>query len=577
MSTSILDRSRVEIKLANYGVAPASALDDPSLLVKAQDYRRGAASRLYPIEGKEIPERIPTAELHVSRKIDGEFTVLVFRRGEAFTINPGGTVRVGLPLLEEAARLLSKAGIKEAIIAGELYVSRDDRRTRVHDVVSSVGRPTTVKELDGLRFAAFDIIHCDGPPSNSFRETWQRLTKVFGSGSAVHPVEAVWLAKPGEVRDLYAKWVETEGSEGLVVRSDAAGCFKVKPRHNLDCAVIGFSESTGDRAGLMHDLLLAVMRSEGTFHVLGRVGGGFTDELRKEMLSDLKDMAVDSEYAEVSSDHVAYQMVRPDWVIEISCLDLLSQNTRGGSVNKMVLDWNGNNGHSLYKTLRRMPLASVISPQFVRRREDKQIHPSDIRIAQLAELVELPMVDKDSRTLTLPKSEVLRREVYTKELKGETMVRKLLLWKTNKELVADDYPAYAALLTDFSPNRKDPLARDIRISNHFDQIQKLYDELKTENITKGWNLYGQPGATATAATIETKPAATKAAAKAATQEPAETSAEAEAAPAKKKRASKKTKEAESPVAEQAVSTDAAPEAPAEEAKPAEKLRKKKPK
>ena len=492
MSTALLDRSRVEIKLADYGTAPATALSDPQLLMKVQDYRRSAAMRLYPLEGAEITQRIPAAEFHVSRKIDGEFTVLVFRQGEAFTLNPGGTVRVGLPFLDEAARLLSKGGVKEALIAGELYQAREDRRPRVQDVVSTAGRPTAPSELEQLRFAAFDLISLNGsPPPALFRETWQKLVKLLQSGTRVHPVEAEWATKASAVRDLYAKWVEKEGAEGVVARSDVAGSFKIKPRHNLDVAVIGYSESTGDRAGLLHDMLVAVLRREGTFHVLGRVGGGFTDEQRKEMLSDLKDMAVDSEYAEVSSDHVAYQMVRPDWVVEISCLDLVSQNTRGGPVSRMVLDWHANNGHSLYRTLRRMPLASVISPQFVRRREDKQVQPVDVRIAQLADVVELPQADKDSRQLVLPKSEILRREVYIKELKGEQMVRKLVLWKTNKEQLADDFPAYVVHLTDFSPNRKDPLSRDMRISSSFQQIQQLFEQLKTENITKGWNLHAQ--------------------------------------------------------------------------------------
>ena len=508
--TALLDRSRVEIKLADYGVAPATALSDSLLLMKVQDYRRAAASRLYPLEGAEIAERIPAAELHVSRKIDGEFTVLVFRQGEAFTLNPGGTVRVGLPLLEEAAKLLSKAGVKEAMIAGELYLAREDRRPRVQDVVSTIARPTSTTELSQIRFAAFDLISCNNsPPPPAFRETWQRLVELLSSGSLVHPVEGQWLAKPSAIRDLYALWVEKEGAEGLVARSDIAGSFKIKPRHNLDVAVIGFSESTGDRAGLLHDMLVAVLRREGTFHVLGRVGGGFEDAQRKEMLSDLKDMVVDSEYAEVSSDHVAYQMVRPDWVVEISCLDLVSQNTRGGPVGRMVLDWHANNGHSLYRTLRRMPLASVISPQFVRRREDKQVQPTDVRIAQLADLIELPQAEKDSRQLVLPKSEVLRREVYVKELKGEMMVRKLLLWKTNKDRLTEDYPAYVVHLTDFSPNRKDPLSREVRISSSFEQIQQLFAQLKAENITKGWNLHAQSEAAASVAAAAVTPTAAK--------------------------------------------------------------------
>ena len=50
-------------------------------------------------------------------------------------------------------------------------------------------------------------------------------------------------------------------------------------------------------------------------------------------------MAVDSEYAEVNGDNVAYQMVNPEWVMEVSCLDLLSSTTRGGTINRMVLDY----------------------------------------------------------------------------------------------------------------------------------------------------------------------------------------------------------------------------------------------
>lgn len=504
--TALLDRGRVEIKLADYGTAPATALADPLLLGKVQDYRRGAASRLYPLDGPAILEKVPIAEFHVSRKIDGEFTVLIFRQGETFTLNPGGTVRVGLPALEEAGKLLAKAGVKEAMLACELYAARTDRRTRVHDIVSLAGKPSTGGELEQIHLAAFDIISLNNssPPAN-FRQTWQQLTKLLDKGQRIRPVEARWLEKPDAINELYAEWVEKEGAEGIVCRSDAAGSFKIKPRHNLDVAVIGFAESSGDRTGLLHDMLVAVLRKEGTFHVLGRVGGGFTDDQRKELLSDLKDMVVESEYSEVSSDHVAYQMVRPEWVVEISCLDLVSQNTRGGPVGRMVLDWHANNGHSIYRALRRLPLASVISPQFIRRRDDKQVQPTDVRITQVADLVELPQAEKDARQLVYPKSELLRREVFVKELKGEQMVRKLVLWKTNKEQVAEDFPAYVVHLTDFSPNRKDPLSREIRVSSSLEQIQQLFEQLKTENITKGWNSHSTAAAPAAKAEPEAPP------------------------------------------------------------------------
>jgi hypothetical protein len=76
--------------------------------------------------------------------------------------------------------------------------------------------------------------------------------------------------------------------------------------------------------------------------------------------------------------------------------------------------------------------------------------------------------------------------VFTKTLKGNLMVRKLLLWKTNKESEGGNYPAYIAYFTDFSPNRATPIDRDIRASNSREQIEALLAEMKVENILKGW-------------------------------------------------------------------------------------------
>ena len=41
----------------------------------------------------------------------------------------------------------------------------------------------------------------------------------------------------------------------------------------------------------------------------------------------------------VNNDYVAYEMVQPGIVIEINCLDLITESARGGPVNRMVLKW----------------------------------------------------------------------------------------------------------------------------------------------------------------------------------------------------------------------------------------------
>jgi hypothetical protein len=358
-----------------------------------------------------------------------------------------------------------------------------------------------------LQFAVFDLISLDGKTiEGEFQPTWNRITELFGGGQKIHPVEAREAADLNEIGKLFEQWVETEGGEGLVVRSETAGMFKIKPRHTLDAVVVGFTESVDDREGMMHDLLLAVRRADGSFQILTRVGGGFSEEERRAFLSDLKDITCESDYAEINSDHVAYQMVRPEWVVEISCLDLVSQTTRGGAINRMVLHWN--EASNKYQIIRRMPLVSVISPQFIRRREDKTPTVQDVRIEQVTAIVDVPMADRDARQFTLPQSELLKREVYTKEAKGEVMVRKFVLWKTNKE-DNEDYPAYVLHYTDFSPNRKAPLAREVRVSDSEQQIQVLWEELKEANIKRGWDLHtsSEAGPIAEEKTVAEKPAA----------------------------------------------------------------------
>jgi hypothetical protein len=521
----------MEVKLGEYVAGTATALVDPMLQARAQDYRRHTASRLMPMEADEIRQRLPAAEYHVSLKVDGEFNLLVFADGEVVTVNPGGTVRAGLPFMKEAAELLKRDGIKKAMFAGELhYVRPDGKRPRVHDVSRVARQPASQSDVAGLQFAAFDIAEINGSPcTDPFDSTWKKLSKILCDGKSCSVVESVVLKEVADVEKQFKKWI-SKGAEGAVVRSDAAGMYKIKPRHTLDAVVIGFTEGTDDRSGMIHDLLVAMMRADGCLQVLGHVGGGFSEADRRGFLSDLKDMVVKSDYVEVN-DQVAYHMVRPEWVVEISVLDLISQTTRGASINKMALNWNSS--EKRYETIRRLPLVGLISPQFIRRRDDKSVNTTDIRIQQVADIVEVNLVDRDARKLNLPQSQVLRREVYTKQMKGQTMVRKLVMWQTNKEKETEDYPAFVVHFTDYSPNRKTPLERDIRVSSSQQQIDELWKELVDENIAKGWTLVG--GVTPASATP-----ATPAASAAATSTAVSAAAAAPAPPPKKPSTRKKT-------------------------------------
>jgi hypothetical protein len=199
------------------------------------------------------------------------------------------------------------------------------------------------------------------------------------------------------------------------------------------------------------------------------------------MLNDLKKLVVPSEYVAVNNDYVAYDMIKPGPVIEISCLDMIAERTKGGPVNRMVLEWTGKK----YAALSRMPLVSVISPQFVRLRDDKEVGVEETSISQVTDQVKVPDASKSANTTKLNPSKLIERTVYTKVMKENTMVRKLLLWKTNKE-DTPDFPAYVVYLTDFSPNRKTPLERDIKVASTEKTAQKLFNEMAEKNFVGGW-------------------------------------------------------------------------------------------
>ena len=103
----------------------------------------------------------------------------------------------------------------------------------------------------------------------------------------------------------------------------------------------------------------------------------------------------------------------------------------------------------------------------------------------------IPELERNAAELRLPVSTVLERRVATKVLKGATLVRKLLLWKTNKETVSPDHPAFVLHITDYSPNREAPLNHEIRVSSSEEQIRQFFQEWKTKLFVGGWKEAGQ--------------------------------------------------------------------------------------
>jgi hypothetical protein len=484
--SALFNKTAMKALAGGYLVGDHEALSDPAYISIARTRRRQTGQMTIALDTGMVPRKMPKGDYFISRKIDGEFTILIFKEGEAAVLNPGGTLRANAPFLDEAAAALKKAGVKHAVLGGELYVQRPDkRRPRVHDVVSIARNPQSADEVGQLAIGFFNIYDLDGVDlSMRFNEVVTKLGEIFKGCKRAHAIETVVGEAPKAVLAKFKEWVEDQGEEGLFCRSDTAGMFKVKPLHTLDLAVIGFTESINERAGLLHDMLLAVVRDDGTFQIVSRVGGGFSEEQRAEFLTRLKTMVVESDFREVNSDRVAYQMIRPELVCEIECLDLVSRTSRDNTIDRMVLEWNTKD--SRWEGVRSMPLCSILSPQFMRFRDDKKPNAQDVRMSQLSDLVEIPDTNRAAEEIKLPASTIIKRAVAVKEAKGSKMVRKVLLWKTNKDEASRDYPAFVIHVTNYSANRKTPLEFDLKVTKSQAQAEQLFSDLKKELFVTGW-------------------------------------------------------------------------------------------
>jgi hypothetical protein len=389
------------------------------------------------------------------------------------------------PLLD-ALRSIAQGCQQPLIIAGELHVpANGDARERVGDVAAALADG----KQQSLAFAAFDVVELDGsaPPAD-YHQRLEILQQLFDSNAA-HPISVVAteeLQEPGELRSHVQNWVESGKAEGLVVRSSVGEIYKIKPCFSLDAVVVGFTTRASE-PDQVRSLLLGLQRTEGSIQLLGACGNLPGEAMRRELLTELLPLECPSSFRHSSSDGNLYRFVNPAVVLELSCTDLQTEDSSGDPIRRWALRHEAEKG---WKPIVDAIAVSMIHPVVVRRRTDKQANALDVRVSQLQEV--LPDLDPDSvlEPRDLPRSTLIRRQVWSKEGKGGLAVRKLLLWKSNKDEIWPGWPAWVVHFTDYSPARKTPLERTIRTALGEQEAQQIADALVTENIKKGWTEVG---------------------------------------------------------------------------------------
>lgn len=465
-------------KRNGYWEGSSDAIDKISIS-KAAQYKKDFLKKFMSINPQQIDKRLGDTMYWVTRKYDGEYANLFYDGMQAVIINRSGRVRSGIPCIDEAVTVLRKKGIKQAIIPAEIYVYDNKKKTRVNDLIAALANE---RKIGTLRLACFDILELDGEykPEN-YGETLKELDQLLDEGILIHPVDWSLARNNNEVKQLFDKWVVNESSEGLVVRSEMPFVWKIKPRHNIDAVVIGFTEGTGDAKGQVRTMLLALMPEEGKYQVVTRIGGGLTVKQKRDLFAYFSPRVMASNFIETDSNHVAFQMVEPDKVIEFSVNDVRWE-TPEGFIPNPVLEIIENE----YRLTETVNGISFVAPVIENFRDDKQADAGDIRLSQIENISAFE--SEELEKVSIPKlrnSEMIFREVYTKTIGEKKMVLKFTAWKTNKEKTGK-WPAYVLHTTNFSSNRQQHLTREVDITDDYDQLFELRNRAIDANIKKGW-------------------------------------------------------------------------------------------
>lgn len=455
------------------------------------------------VDGAALTRAVSGTRLFVTRKLDGIFVYGKIRSSDKriFTsfCTSSGEALTGLRCFEEFTDYVEKYYRKlnggkaepenmQLSVFMELYMP-GEKRTRVADVLHALA----CEEKHNLALAPFYYEDASIAGRNAKAATYGEkisfLSDLFSGAEQVSPVPLRTVElQEGETAEqlkqrvaaIYSEWVEGEGAEGLVVRNENGVIWKIKPRHTIDAAAIGFAI---DVDGTLRDLMFAALDQNGKYHRFACGATGLSNAQKEELLAYFSTRIVPSKnFHYANSVGIPYQMVVPEKVFEITCVDLASRKGDDKPCTNDLLVFKEGEGWS---TKGLVNGASCHGLAVVREREDKACVYGDIRIEQLSQIApfaeEDDFVDFDS----LPESTVLDCTVYAKQRGSSYYARKFLIWKTNKE-ETKMYPPFILYFEDFSSRRKEHIKYDLFMAESYADAQKQRDELISRKVGEGW-------------------------------------------------------------------------------------------
>lgn len=351
------------------------------------------------------------------------------------------------------------------------------RRGRVGDVGAALsGQPAP----GPLEFAAFDVVSAGNLTALApYDERLAFLVEHLPLEGPLRRVPTEVADSIRQVSEAYEIAVTQGGAEGIVVRASDGRTYKVKPSLDLDAVIVAFTERRSESGAMeVRSILVAVAHPDGgwvPFTAVGNIGDSTT---RQSLHQRLVGMQVPSAFRH-ASDNVLYRFVEPTIVVEIKVLDLQAEDARGVPINDALLSYEPDAG---WRSVGRVDAVTALAPSLQRIRDDKLPTLLDAGWRQLEPYL---AETSDSAASAYGPSEVIRRQVWVKRGSDKTDVRKLLVWKTNKEQTGK-YPPYVVHWTDYSSTRKAPLAREVRLAPSEEQAMAIAEQMVVDNVKKGW-------------------------------------------------------------------------------------------
>jgi len=476
-------------KHGQYRFAASNGIADQTLLNVAAEYRASVSRKYLPLTRKQAAQTLSGSHpTHCSVKYDGEQVFVLFDSAKNLCVafnSPSGRCRIGLPYLEALRNHLTSKGIKKALLVGESYLSgSSNQRTRVSDVIHATFRGSA-EHQQKLTLAIYDIVMLDGKdyrtPQKGFLANWESLKHLLAELPAgpVHLAESNVLPAC-EALSFFDLKTNAGQEEGIVVRDmQSPHIYKLKPELTVDTVIVGFAEGEMEgRYGVTSLLCGLFDLTNQRIIVLGRVGSGFTDEGRSQLLDTLSPRKVPSPLNMTDSSGRPITFVEPGTVVEIGGENLVAETTQSQNQTQ-ILTYDQNARSYQFHGLFNFPTLTHL--RYLRLRPDKVWNDGGTRPEQLVGSEQLKGLTSAAPQVS-GAPEVIDRLVYVKNSPKGQSVRKGLIIQTNSP---SKFP-FVVHWTDFSPGRKVPLDTSVEVAQNKERAAALLQARIASEIKKGW-------------------------------------------------------------------------------------------